>query len=217
VGELFHTDVWGPHNPTGYDGTRFFLFFVDDYSRYTWARCFSKLSQIPAVFKSLHQDIEKSSGIIIRNYRFDGSFQVGKVKAFTDKRHIGTEQTVPYQHHMAGVVERNMRTIREKANPMLVEAEVATRYLHLFIEKYHELLRNSTIPKLLWPEAVKHAVWQKNRSPTRAHKNKTTPWEVLHNVKPSLAREWIFGSRIYVTLPPKLGRDKVSKMTGQRG
>jgi len=217
IGELIHADVWGPHTPEGYDGTRFFLFFVDDYSRYTWARAFSKDDQMPAVFKSLHQDIEKSHGVTIRNYRFDGQFQVGKVRAFTNRHHIGTENTIPYQHHMAGVAERNMRTIREKANPMLTEGEVSRRYIHLFSEKSHELLRNCTMPELLWPEAIKHALWQKNRAPTRAHKNATTPWELVYGLKPSLAREWIFGSRVYVTLPPETGRNQLSKVQGQRG
>ncbi len=33
--ELIRTDVNGPHNTTGYDGSRYFLSIIDDYSRLT--------------------------------------------------------------------------------------------------------------------------------------------------------------------------------------
>lgn len=64
---------------------------------------------------------------------------------------------------------------------------------------------------------MEHAVWYKNRSPTRALKNKTTPWEALYSYKPDLTREHIFGSRMFVTLPPEKGRDILPKIHAERG
>ena len=34
--QLLHMDVWGPYRVETYDGMRYFLTIVDDYSRWTW-------------------------------------------------------------------------------------------------------------------------------------------------------------------------------------
>lgn len=34
--QLFHMDVWGPYKVETFDGMRYFLTIVDDYSRWTW-------------------------------------------------------------------------------------------------------------------------------------------------------------------------------------
>lgn len=34
--ELVHTDVWGPTPKLSTDGFRYYILFVDDYSRFTW-------------------------------------------------------------------------------------------------------------------------------------------------------------------------------------
>ena len=34
--DLIHSDVWGPSSVSNIGGSRYFVVFVDDYSRYTW-------------------------------------------------------------------------------------------------------------------------------------------------------------------------------------
>lgn len=34
--ELIHIDTWGPHKNTTYNGFKYFLTIVDDYSKATW-------------------------------------------------------------------------------------------------------------------------------------------------------------------------------------
>ena len=34
--DLIHSDVWGPSPVSGIGGSRYFVVFVDDYSRYSW-------------------------------------------------------------------------------------------------------------------------------------------------------------------------------------
>ncbi|KAF2164188.1 hypothetical protein M409DRAFT_56884 [Zasmidium cellare ATCC 36951] len=41
---------------------------------------------------------------------------------------------------------------------------------------------------------------------TRAHKKKTTPWEALRKINPDHSKEHIFGSRVYVSIPPEYRR-----------
>lgn len=79
------------------------------------------------------------------------------------------------------------------------------------------MLRNCTAPERLWPEVWKHAVWLKNRSPTRALKNRKTPYELITIYPPNLQRERIWGSRAYVTTPPELRGPKLHEPRGWFG
>jgi hypothetical protein len=59
-------------------------------------------------------------------------------------------------------------------------------------------LHSSVLPKFLWGEAVKHAIWLKNRMATCALPNGKTPYKMLYGKKPNLAglREW--GTKVWV-------------------
>jgi hypothetical protein len=217
IGQLIHVDQWGPYPVAGYDGEKFCLIFVDDAERFVWRRFYATPGDMPKAFKSMHNEIEMEHGVTIRAYRFDGQFQVGPVAAWLEAKHVATEPTVPYQHHMAGVAERTMRTIREKAAPMAQEVEIAGQIGRIIKGKGDEILRQTTIPEQLWVEAWSHAIWLKNRSPTRARKDKSTPWEGVKGTKPSMRNERVWGSRAYVTLPPEKGRDFARKIHDPRG
>jgi hypothetical protein len=94
---------------------------------------------------------------------------------------------------MNGVAERNMRTVREKAASMIQDTTISGQISKIISEKSNELLRGSSIPANLWPEAFMHAIWNKNRAIARAllKKDKKTPWEALYRLQPSLERERI--------------------------
>lgn len=216
-GHLMHADQWGPYPVEGYDGTFYALFFTDDFSRFTWVQFYSRPAQMPTVFKAMHKQIEKAHNIIIRNYRFDGQFQVGDVMGFIQKKHIGVEPTPAYHHYAAGVEERVHRTVREKAAPMMQEVKIAGHTKDIIIGNAQELLRGNQMPERLFPLAIAYATWLKNRAPTRALRDKITPWEAFYDVKPHFQRESIWGSRVFVTLPPEEGRDRAPKIHGNRG
>ncbi|KAF8578963.1 hypothetical protein K439DRAFT_1360593 [Ramaria rubella] len=55
----------------------------------------------------------------------------------------------------------------------------------------------ANLPKFLWTEAVQHATWLKNRTPTRVL-NGMTPYEVRYNTKADLTALPKWGARVYV-------------------
>ena len=59
------------------------------------------------------------------------------------------------------------------------------------LERVRAILHHAQLPKNLWGEAIKFAVWLKNRTSTRALGN-TTPFERLYGKKPDLGGvpEW---------------------------
>ena len=78
------------------------------------------------------------------------------------------------------------------------------------------MLHASQLPKFLWGEAVKHAVWSKNQTSTRALGGKT-PYEVYYRMRPNLRGLPEFGFKVWVHTPEgsKLdGRSVVEQWVG---
>jgi len=152
---------------------------TDDYTRFTWCERLKAKSELSEVFSRLHKRIEKEHKTTIRNYRCDNEFAQGPVGSWCKKHNVSLEATVPYAHHMNGVAERNMRTVREKAASMIQNTTISGQISKIISEKSNELLRGSSIPANLWPETFTHTVWNKNRATARAllKKDKKTPWE----------------------------------------
>ncbi|KAK1459354.1 hypothetical protein CMEL01_02353 [Colletotrichum melonis] len=238
-GFLFHADTWGPYPIEGFDGTRYFLFVTDDAKRFTFAAPISVKANLPKIFKRLHKTIEKTYNIKIRGYRFDNEFWKGPIGRWLVEQNCRVEPTVAWQHYMGGTHERVNRVMREKAAPMIQELTITGQLSRIITEKALEYIRQSSLPANLWPEAVKYAIWHKNRAPSRAlrrgYQNRTggvdnsssddqapktkkgpiTPWEALNRHKPDLSKDSIWGSRVYVTIPPET-RDR-GKLHQPRG
>ncbi|XP_072154388.1 uncharacterized protein [Bemisia tabaci] len=98
-------------------------------------------------------------------------------------RHLTTVDYTPQQN---GVAERVNRTLLEKARCMLFDAN---------------------LPKSYWAEAVNHAAFLKNRSPSRAIPDHT-PEEMWSGERTNLVNLKIFGCKAYCHLP-KVKRNKL--------
>jgi hypothetical protein len=67
----------------------------------------------------------------------------------------------------------------------------------MLLEKVRAMLHASGLPKFLWGEAVKHAVYLKNRTSTKALDGKT-PFEIFYSAKPNLKGLPEFGCDVWV-------------------
>ena len=90
------------------------------------------------------------------------------------------EPCAPYTQHQNGVSERMIQTILLMARTMLHDVQL----------DFNEL----------WPEAVRTAVYIRNRSPTSALPN-LTPYEAWYGEKPSLGHIRPFGCPAYSLVP----------------
>ncbi|SMY29126.1 unnamed protein product [Zymoseptoria tritici ST99CH_1A5] len=204
AGKVMHVDTWGPYPVQSWDKAWYVMTFTDDAKRFTWEDRFQFKSQIPDIFLKRHRRIEKELGTTIDTYRFDNEFwQHSEIKAYFVKHGITAEPTVPYDHHMNGVAERTNRTEREKASAMMHDANIGPKILRILDAKTQEQLRETSISEELALEAFSHAVWLKNRSPTRALRNNKTSWEEIKGYKPNFSHEHIFGNRVWVGIPPE--------------
>jgi len=119
--ELVHTDVCGPMNISSIGGNKYFLTFIDDFSRKTWIYLLKSKDEVFHCFKIFKAFVERQSGRLIKMVRSDGG---GEYKSNEFKRHceeLGLQHniTYPYTPQHNGVAERKNRTIMDMARSML--------------------------------------------------------------------------------------------------
>jgi hypothetical protein len=77
---------------------------------------------------------------------------------------------------------------------------VAERLNRTLLERIRAFAHGSGLPKSLWGDALRHAVWLKNRTATRALDGKT-PFEALYGRPPDLSDLRVWGCQVWVHNP----------------
>lgn len=193
--ELIHSDLCGPFPTNSVSGSRYFIIFVDDATRFTWVY-FLKTKRAEEVFQVFQQFkalVEKEAEASIRRFRCDNGTGEYNNRLFTDflsTDGISFEPSAPYTQNQNGVSERAIRTIVEKARTMLLNARLSEGF---------------------WEEAVRTAVYLKNRSPTKAV-DSITPSEAWTGQRPNLDHLRPFGCDACAFIHPDLRTKWDSKM-----
>lgn len=171
--ELIHTNICGKMQTPSLSQYRYFLTFIDDFSRMTWVYFLKEKSETFVVFKRFKALVEKQSGSTIKVMRSDRGceYTSQEFEDYCKDEGIWKQLTASYSPQQNGIVERENRTIVEMATSMMNE---------------------KGLPKRFWAEAVFTAVYILNRSPTKFVKNKT-PFEAWSGFKPSVRHLKIFG------------------------
>ena len=119
--ELVHTDVGGPITPMSTGQNRYFLTFIDDFSRKTCIYFLKRKSEVFNCFKDFKAIMEKQSGCMIRTVRSDqgGEYTANDFEAFCTQQGIRHQTTPAYTPQLNDVAERKNRTILDMARSLL--------------------------------------------------------------------------------------------------
>ena len=106
--ELVHSDLCGPMHTTSIGGNRYFLTFIDDYSRKTLVFFFKEKSGIYEYFKSFKALVERESSFPLKTLRIDHGCEYvgGEFEAFLKKNGI--------RHQLTARLLSKMALLREK-------------------------------------------------------------------------------------------------------
>jgi hypothetical protein len=180
--ELIHTDVAGPMPTQSRKGYRYFVMFTDDATRYTSVYFLRQKSEVVSAFQEFKTAVEKIHNLPILRLRMDGGgeYIAEELLSFLRKEGIQVEPSAPYTPQQNGISERCNRTVMDPARSML---------------------KHAGMPNSFWADAVKVAVYIKNRLPTRALPG-NTPFELWHGNKPNISHLRIFGSLAYAWTAP---------------
>jgi transposase InsO family protein len=179
--ENVHSDVCGPMRTTSMDGAKYFITFIDDFSRKVWLYVLKTKYECFIRFKEFKALVEMQSEHTIKTFYLDngGEFMSKAFMTFLVDHSIAKELSTPYRPQQNEVIERANRTIIEIAKSMI---------------------HAQKLNKSFWTEAVVNAVYTRNRCPTKVLE-RMTPEETWSGRKPNVAHMRVFRCLAYAMVP----------------
>ena len=173
--EFIHTDISGPFPVKGHEGSRYWVTFLDDYTKDAEVRAIAEKSDFFAEFRGFIERNERPEHRCHR-VRLDnsGEARLDEFRVFCAERGIDLEITTTEQHQSNGAAERLNGNLREKLHPTLLNARIPLKY---------------------WPEVLQAIAHIRSRSPSA--KIGMTPYEKRYGKKPDLAHLRVIGSPGY--------------------
>lgn len=188
--DVIHSDVWGPSRVSSILGYRYYVSFIDDFSRCTWIFLMKDRSELFSIFQNFCHEIETQFDKKIRVLRSDNAKEYfsDSFNSFMKSHGIIHQSSCPHTPQQNGVAERKHRHIVDTARTLLI---------------------NANAPLKFWGEAVLTAGYLINRMPSSVLGNQI-PHSMLYPRESSFCvLPRVFGCTCFVhDLSP--GRDKMS-------
>lgn len=178
--ELVHTNVWGPASILSSSGCKYYVHFVDDFSRFTWIYPLKQKSETVQAFIQFKALAENQYNKIIKLIQCDGGGEYKLVQRLAIEPGIGFRMSCPYTSQQNGRAERKHRHIAEFGLTPLVQAQMPLQY---------------------WWEAFSTAVYLINRLPSQVTQNET-PYSLILHKEPDYKLLKPFGCACYPCLKP---------------
>lgn len=192
--ELIHSDVNGPLEVPSLGNSRYFITFIDDFSRWTTVFMMRKKSDALECFKKFHSMVQNLTGssvrasstnsrpVTIKKLRTDngGEYVSKEFKTYLTQNGIVHQTTIPYSPQQNGVAERMNRTL---------------------IDLVRSMIHSQHLEKSFWAEALRTAVYIRNRVISRSLPEGITPHHRWHGKAADLSHCRIFGCRCFYIIP----------------
>jgi transposase InsO family protein len=180
---LVHSDLHGPLPVQTFSHCRYWISFIDDYSRFAHVFLLKKKSEALGAFKRYKALVENQLGCSIKVLRDDkgGEYVSHEFDQMTWEAGISRQRTAPGTPQQNGVAERFNRTAEERITAMLADAG---------------------LPLQFWGEAMNAYMEVHNVCPTSAVPD-TTPHQRFLKVLPDISHFRRFGCPAFVHVPKK--------------
>ncbi|KAI3499715.1 hypothetical protein L1887_35524 [Cichorium endivia] len=175
--DIIHTDVCGPFRSTTKDGTRFYVTFTDDFSRYGYIYLIKHKSDTFEEFKEFKNEVENQLGSKLKMLRSDRGGEYLSIEFLDYMKECGivSQLSPPRTPQLNGVAERRNRTLLDMVRSMMSRA---------------------SLPIHFWGYALETAAHILNLVPTK--KVAKTPHEMRTGKVPSLAHIKVCGCEDFV-------------------
>ncbi|KAJ9538664.1 hypothetical protein OSB04_031397 [Centaurea solstitialis] len=175
--DLIHCDVWGPSPVFSVDNYRYYVIFVDDFSRFSWLYPLKLKFEIYSALEVFMKFVQTQFSSKINVFQSDGGTEFLNHKVRTLFESNGTLHRVscPYTPQQNGQAERKHRHVVETGLAMMFNAHLPSSY---------------------WVDAFSSAVYIINRLPTSTLQGKS-PFELLYSQTPNYHTFRAFGCRVF--------------------
>ncbi|CAK9816224.1 Retrovirus-related Pol polyprotein from transposon TNT 1-94 [Anthophora plagiata] len=195
-GEKIHSNVYGPINVESPRGSRYFLLFKDDCTRFKKVYFLRHKSEVFKKFIEFENFVHTQTGNKVKVLRSDNGsgYAAANFSKHMKNKGIIHEFSSPYIHEQIGRAKRKIRMIIESARSMLFGNNVAIE---------------------LWIEAVNTGCYVLNRTIMQQRETKT-PFEKWFNLKTDIGHLRVFNADAYLNIPKEQSKKfdkKGRKMT----
>lgn len=178
--DIMHSDLWtSPILSTA--GHKYYILFLDDYSKFLWTFPITKKSQAYSIFSSLSALIKTQFEKNIKCFQCDNGreFDNEPFKIFCDKNGLIFRFSCPHTSPQNGKAERKIQTINNIIRTLLAHA---------------------SIPPSFWHHALEMATYLLNILPNKSLKHKS-PTQILYHRDPTFTHLRVFGCLCYPLFP----------------
>jgi hypothetical protein len=178
--DLIYSDVWGPSPVLSRTGFRYYISFLDAYSRYTWLFPMRHKNDALPIFIKFQKYTERFFNCKIKSIQSDWGGEYRSLNKYFENCGIIHRVSCPHTHQQNGAIERKHRH--------LVETGLA-------------LLSHASVPLRFWEDAFQTACYLINRLPTPLINN-MSPFEKLFHTNPDYSFLKTFGCACWPNLRP---------------
>ena len=181
--DLVHSDVWGPAPFASKGGHRYYILFIDDFSRYTWLYFMRSRSEVLSIYQHFVAMVRTQYSTPIRVFRADsaGEYISQMLRGVLAEQGTLAQFSCPGAHAQNGVAERKHRHLLETTRAMMIA---------------------SSLPPHFWAEAVAMSTYLINIHPSAALQG-GIPLERLSGKSPDYSMLRLFECVCYVLLAPR--------------
>ncbi|GKB54007.1 retrovirus-related pol polyprotein from transposon TNT 1-94 [Tanacetum coccineum] len=176
--QILHIDLCGPMRVESFNGKKYVLVIVDDYSRYTSTHFLRSKYKTPEVLIDFLKLVQRGLHAQVRTVRTDKctKFLKKTLHAYFAQEWIEHQTSTARTPEQNGIVERRNRTLVEAVRTMFSAAKV---------------------PLFFWAEAIATTCFTQNRLLVIPRHEKT-PYHIINGRKPFVKFFHIFSSLCYI-------------------
>jgi hypothetical protein len=126
--DLIYSDLWGPSPVCSRTGNKYYISFLDAYSRYTWLFLISHKNDALPIFTQFQKYVERYFNLKIKSVQSDWGGEFRSLNKFFENCGIVHRVACPHTHQQNGAVERKHRHIVETGLALLYHGSVPLRF-----------------------------------------------------------------------------------------
>lgn len=142
--DIVFSDVWGPAPVQSSLGHRYFVLFIDDFTRFTWVYFLKNKSEVYDVFIQFEKLIKRQFGKPILAFHSDWGGEYQRLNHYFKATGIVHRIACPYTHEQNGTSERKIRHLVDTSLTLLAHASLPLKYWNYAIEQSAMLI--NTLP-----------------------------------------------------------------------
>lgn len=144
---MVHCDIWGPCYVLAYDGSRYFLTLIDDFSRTTWICLLHTKFETRTCIKSFYNMIITRLDTKIKLFWSDNGAKL-KTIDFLNQREIIHQRSYVETPQQNGIVEKKYKHIVDVAGALHTQFGLTLHFLNDCILRVVSLINRDPTPLL---------------------------------------------------------------------